>query len=250
MISRLHQKLGTAGFILSMVALVAAMSGGAYAAISGAEKRMIKKESKKFSKKFSKQFAKRGPAGPQGLPGAPGAQGLPGQNGSDGANGSKGADGSNGKSVVVANEGAGPNCEDGGVAVRREGEATTENKYVCNGQEGSPWTAGGTLPGGETLSGVFGNFGAGFTYVPISYGIPLEAPATVVLVKTEGENAASCPGNVENPDAAAGKLCIYFAVPNFEELNGAESFKSGAALALLGGEINVFGTWAVTAPTA
>ena len=31
-ISRIHQKLGTAGFIISIVALVAAFGGGAYAA--------------------------------------------------------------------------------------------------------------------------------------------------------------------------------------------------------------------------
>ena len=32
MFDRIHQKLGTAGFVISIVALVAALGGGAYAA--------------------------------------------------------------------------------------------------------------------------------------------------------------------------------------------------------------------------
>ncbi|MBA3867401.1 MAG: hypothetical protein H0X42_13840 [Solirubrobacterales bacterium] len=53
-ISRIHQKLGTAGFIISIVALVAALGGGAYAAsggLSGKQKKEVEKIAKKDSAK-------------------------------------------------------------------------------------------------------------------------------------------------------------------------------------------------------
>lgn len=52
---------------------------------------------------------------------------------------------------------------------------------VCNGEEGptgDPWTAGGTLPNGETETGVWAfniTAGAGEVYAPISFPIPLAA---------------------------------------------------------------------------
>jgi hypothetical protein len=46
MLRRVHQKLGTAGFVISIVALVAALGGGAYAAsgsLSGKQKQEVSK---------------------------------------------------------------------------------------------------------------------------------------------------------------------------------------------------------------
>jgi hypothetical protein len=66
-IRKVHEKLGTAGFIISIVALVAAMGGGAYAASGG----LTKKESKeveKIAKKYAGKYA--------GKPGADGADGA------------------------------------------------------------------------------------------------------------------------------------------------------------------------------
>jgi len=98
MFSRIHEKLGTAGFVISIVALIAALTGGAYAAgaLNPQVKKQITKESKKFSKKFSKQFATPGPQGPTGAAGAAGARGDAGAKGDAGTNGTNGAPGTNG----------------------------------------------------------------------------------------------------------------------------------------------------------
>ncbi len=84
--------LGTPGMIIAVIALIAALGGTAIASggLSGAEKKLIKKESKKFSKKF----AKAGPKGEAGAPGAKGADGAPGAKGEKGDPGKDGEDGS------------------------------------------------------------------------------------------------------------------------------------------------------------
>ena len=51
MFSRIHEQLGTAGFVISIVALVFAMAGGAIAANGGLNGKQ-KKEVKKFAKKY------------------------------------------------------------------------------------------------------------------------------------------------------------------------------------------------------
>ena len=86
-ISRIHQKLGTAGFVISIVALVAAMGGGAYAASGGLNGKQ-KKEVEKIAKKYA---------------GKPGAAGPAGSNGSNGAKGDTGATGAEGKQGPKAN---------------------------------------------------------------------------------------------------------------------------------------------------
>jgi hypothetical protein len=234
MISRLHQKLGTAGFIISIIALVAAMSGGAYAALSIDEKKEIKKQSKKFSKqfskKFSKQFAKQGPQGVQGAPGAPGAKGAAGANGAQGAIGPIGPEGPEGP----------------------------------QGEEGNPWTAGGVLPTGETETGVWalGN-DDGPSFVPLSFNIPLGEPPTAInFVNDEelerGESGyvtpTNCLGSVEEPTAPAGMVCVY---ADEEEVSAGfpgylpflnKHYESGAIFfySMQSGD-RAYGTWAVTA---
>ena len=92
---RLHNRLGTAGFLIAIVALVAAVAGTAFAAAG------LNSKQKKEVRKIAKSVA--------GAPGAPGAAGANGLNGAGGA--------------------AGP--------------------------EGAPWTAGGTLPSGQTETGTW-----------------------------------------------------------------------------------------------
>ena len=49
MISKLHNRLGTAGFVVAIIALVAALSGGAYAAQQANLSKQQKKEVKKIA---------------------------------------------------------------------------------------------------------------------------------------------------------------------------------------------------------
>ena len=225
MISRIHSRLGTTGFIVAVVALVAALGGGAVAAgggLSGPEKQQIKKESKKWSKKFSQQFA---------VPGAPGAAGAQGPKGDTGAQGPKGDKGDTGAQGPKGDKGA----------------------TGAEGPEGSPWTAGGLLPEGKTETGVWGYGGEGAGLATISFNLPLAEAPTNLRLLGEGEGETTeCPGTLENPEAAAGELCVYTdeavaALPGESKL-----YTSGAKINFVGfsGESEIFGTWAVTAHVA
>lgn len=219
MLQRIRNQFGSAGLIVALVALVAAL-GGTAVALTGAEKKQIKKESKKFSKKFSKQFAKPGPAGAQGPQGLPGANGLPGAPGKDGANGTNGANGVDGKSVALVNEEP-ENCPDE-EGFTYEIDGSGEEDEVCNGAEGSPWTAGGTLPSKATETGAWTLFldnEAGIGATAISFPIPLAADLAaekVIMNPATGAAGANCenaehPGtaSVSNPEAKSGFLCVY-----------------------------------------
>ncbi|HVV72142.1 MAG TPA: hypothetical protein VHI52_11700 [Verrucomicrobiae bacterium] len=61
-IQRIHQKLGTAGLIVAIVALVAALAGGAYAAGGGLSGKQ-KKEVTKIAQVEAEKFAGDGSAG-------------------------------------------------------------------------------------------------------------------------------------------------------------------------------------------
>ena len=77
MFSRMHNKLGTAGLLVAIVALVFAMVGGAYAA-KGALTGKQKKEVEKIAKKYAGKPGAQGPQGAAGLVGPKGAQALVG----------------------------------------------------------------------------------------------------------------------------------------------------------------------------
>jgi len=102
------------------------------------------------------------------------------------------------------------------------------------GSDGSPWTAGGTLPATGTLTGTYAIPGSKFSglasameekdepiYVPISFSVPVEPIPTFVFVPPSGEHfgtdaAHGCPGVVGGlPQADPGKLCVYGTVLNF-----------------------------------
>lgn len=253
MFSRVHQKLGTAGFIIAIVALIAALTGGAYAASGGLskqEKKQITKESKKFSKKFSKRFAEQGPKGDAGAPGAAGPIGPSGSQGSAGAAGSDGLDGDTGP--------IGPEGPEG-----PEGSAGADGTDGAPGPEGSPWTAGGTLPSGATETGTWGAFIAGEQVVPISFSIPLAAaigPAKAVVVEgtpgAECDNGSGEASSASNPEADPGYLCVFVGLAEGTAAVGGVFnpivFSSGAsksgALVYVAGSGAVAGTFAVTAP--
>jgi hypothetical protein len=289
MFSKLHERLGTAGLVVAVVALVVALAGTAIAALPGLNSKQ-KKQVTKIAKKYAGQDGATGPQGPAGAPGAPGPegkQGLPGTNGTngtDGEDGEDGTDGVDGKNVETipfdgTEEPPTEPCEErGGVLVGPEGTEPENMTPVCKGEageEGSPWTAGGTLPSGATLTGSWSALikpgEENQEMAPISFSIPLsaeiEAAKVVTHVKNyngeakDTEEKEICPGKAANPQAKAGYLCVYTANPTSSAITmkgifktGSGTFTAGAsktgAYLLLETAIAQFshGTWAVTAP--
>jgi hypothetical protein len=230
MLQRFQDRVGTAGLVLAVVALVLALGGGAYAA-SGALTSKQKKEVTKIAQTEAKKYAgKTGPAG---------------SNGSNGAKGDTGATGSEGKQGPQGVQGA-------------EGKRGPEGP---EGLEGSPWTAGGTLPKGATETGTWTMNGGGTAAeqaAPISFPIHLAAPLAPgsVHVVAVGDTTTPCKGNFNDPSAPAGELCVYITEVNGATVEGifnASAQGNGASKpgAFLYFE-NVtagaagFGSWAVT----
>lgn len=254
MFSLLRNRLGIPGLI-SVIALVFAMGGGAYAASSGGSdgaeasaKRKGKAKKKKRKgksvtpgqvRRIAKQEALKLDKriallpGPPGLPGPQGPQGDDGDDGDNGAKGSTGAQGSQGPQgpqgppgedgagvVTTALADGEGGCLEGGTEVEvDDGISTPET--ICNGE---PWTAGGTLPEGATLTGVWGPANAdgkqpaeSTVRYPISFAIPTKTPPELVVVKPgEDKSAEGCDtmttvgGLMDGtPTADAGKLCVY-----------------------------------------
>jgi hypothetical protein len=237
MISRIQSKFGTAGLVVAIVALVVAFTGAAFAA-SGLNSKQ-KKEVTKIAKKYADKQGPAGPAGPVGPQGAPGANGAKGDTGAEGP---EGPEGKQGKQGLVGPE----------------------------GPEGSPWTAGGTLPSGETETGAWAVYNT-TTVVPLSFNIPLAAaPTAVRFVTTAGEEkvfeggfktvpATHCLGDFENPTAPPGEVCVYAEVEEqptpsfgFVPLGGKlKKYKTGVTFQFsVEPEVGqtALGTWAVTAP--
>jgi hypothetical protein len=129
-------------------------------------------------------------------------------------------------------------CTEGGVSVEIEGSGT--KKSVCNGEEGSPWTAGGTLPAGATETGTWAigkisntsNYPGPGTAVhtPISFSIQLASALdgnhvhylepngkekVLVVIETPFSEELkelvqpACPGTASQPEALPGNLCVY-----------------------------------------
>jgi Collagen triple helix repeat (20 copies) len=229
MLSRIHEKLGTAGFVLAVVALIAALAGTAFAAagLNAKQKKQVTAIAKKY-------------AGKPGPPGAPGSKGDTGAPGSKGDQGPKGDQGEPGKA----------------------GE---------RGPEGSPWTAGGILPSEETETGAWA-LGATPTEdkkrkdIAVSFNIPLASAPEVHVIDENGKEKVfgagieeidqpACPGEVEEPAAEPGNLCLYtekeanVLFANYEVGLFSHSYTSGAVIAfvLAEGGAEAHGTWAVTA---
>lgn len=257
MLSRIRDKIGTAGLIVAIVALVAALGGGAYAAgLTGPEKNLIKQESKKFSKQFSKQFAKPGPAGNAG---------TNGKDGTNGTNGTDGTDGAAGKSVVVS--GTAPGCTAGGVTVQVEGVSGSA-KEVCNGVNGQTGFTS-VLPPGKTETGAFGMTRVDENlphaeFVTLSFAIPLPAGETYTINYIDSAGVAKM-GNLSNctggsfaaPKANAGNLCLYANAASSGLLpSGGVGAPFGQAVSgvtlsmAVAAEGFQAGTWAITSKTA
>lgn len=92
MFSRIHHKLGTAGFVIAIAALVVALGGAAYAALPG-----LNSKQKKEVKKIAKKLVAPGPPGAPGAVGPAGAKGDTGAAGGTGPEGPKGEKGEKGE---------------------------------------------------------------------------------------------------------------------------------------------------------
>jgi hypothetical protein len=275
MYSRIREQFSTTALILSIIALVFALGGGAYAASKA---------------QTSKTKVVKGPRGKQGKPGPAGPAGPAGPKGDPGAPGAAGANGApgqNGKSVAVtAIEAEEGKCEErAGAEVATEG--ASPGVEVCDGEagkEGSPWTMEGVLPPGKTETGTwsFNATAADATNIVATIGFPIKLPE-----RLEGSEAvhfqpplsaeesvkeafkATCPNSVINPTALPGNLCVYanefepnslfnatfteIDVPYLFEVPGASI--AGALIRFSysgapGETAHGFGTWAVTAPTS
>lgn len=193
--------------VTATLALVFAMTGGAYAA-----KRYLITSTKQISPSVLKSLkGANGKNGAAGIAGPQGAAGTPGAKGADGAAGPAGPAGSAGTAGA-------------------DGKAGKEGK---EGKEGSPWTAGGTLPAGSTETGAFSSgffhTGSEKTTVAISFPIPLAAPLDATHVHIvhleEVEVPEECEGTVENPQATPGNLCLYEGAARLPEEEAEEELK-------------------------
>ncbi|MFZ1153379.1 MAG: hypothetical protein WAN93_00595 [Solirubrobacteraceae bacterium] len=244
MFSVLRTRLTYANVAMTL-ALVFAMSGGAYAA----SKILItstKQISPKVLKSLQGKAGANGAQGPVGPVGAAGPQGPTGPSGAAGASGVKGEAGSEGKEGKVG----------------KEGKA---------GLSGSPWTAGGTLPSGKSETGIWA-FGpvetkyASVTVPVASFPIELAAPLAPghahfinekgleVNLEEEEVPSVACQGTADEPTAEPGNLCVYTTHLQNSANTGSTAIgtvKRAGAVMFFGvtspAEVEGHGTWAVTA---
>jgi hypothetical protein len=274
--SLLRKQFGTAGLVLSCLALMIALGGGALAATNSKPSGKVVITSINQIKPSVRNQLKgqTGPPGLSGANGAPGKDGAAGPEGKPGKDGAPGKDGKNGKSVdltPIPPETSGCANEQGGVKVALEGEV--EGTAVCKGdegpegpagKEGQPWTPNNTLPPGATETGTWAfdlNESGVEVLVPVSFPIKVAAPITGTHVHFLVENTGTCKGSALNPEAPPGELCVYRSPLEFSGaklkgifplLEGPEgAAKPGAALYFETTAAPAFGigSWAVTGCT-
>src|SRR5690242_5475040 len=213
------------------LALVFAMTGGAYAA-----KHYLITSTKQISPKVLKQLrGKTGPAGPAGATGPAGPAGAAGAKGENGANGVS--------PTGTAFAGAAHGCKEGGIEFKG-----TNTTYACNGakgEQGEPGPLLKTLPSGKTETGFWGAGAKGELSIltpAISLPFPLSSAPTAVYINKSGtvalliepgfvpdgskfptvlqsaeEIEQFCPGAAATPSAQPGYLCIYTGVEESTE---------------------------------
>jgi hypothetical protein len=241
------------GLTVAVIALIVALAGGAFAASHATQskkssKYVTKAQATSIAKKYAGKEGPPGSTGPQGAAGVNGKDGTNGTDGIDGTDGTDGTDGANGKSVVLVDEDP-FNCPDGGYTYKIE-DSLEENE-VCNGadgEDGSPWTAGGVLPVGATETGSWTFTGTEDDthgiYAAVSFPIPFpfnvkegfgeEKHVHFGLALEGGAFTAggACPSeSFLKPEAKPGELCVY---ENPLELEGATFEEIGYALEVKG----------------
>jgi hypothetical protein len=265
MFSRIRKRFTYANVAMTL-ALVLAMTGGAYAA-----GKFVITSTKQISPKVvSALKGKAGPAGPAGSKGDPGPAGKEGAPGKEGSPGKEGPPGKEGEEGSPGTKGAtGPPGSVGSTGVK--------GSTGASGPEGSPWTAG-VLPSGKTETGTWGvaalpaSFFGGlseYAIASISFTIPLKAGSSVIKAQViapggKGAGGGTCPttSSLAKPEAEPGNLCVFegnaelnvsgsLLVVNPETNKNGEAGKTGALVHLEPNtkkeSLDAHGTWAVTA---
>jgi hypothetical protein len=157
MFQRVRKHLTPATFI-ALLALVFAVTGGAFAATGNgggagakASAAVTPTATAAKAKKKAAPTGKVGPKGPAGAKGATGATGATGPAGATGPGGAQGAQGPAGAN--------GTNGENG-----KEGTAGKNGKEGKEGKEGALGTAGTTLPAGASETGTWSYSSTGASY--------------------------------------------------------------------------------------
>jgi hypothetical protein len=240
---RRRMRVSPASAIASL-ALVFAMTGGAYAA-----DRYVITSTKQLSPKVLK--ALKGAVGPSGTAGAAGVAGAQGPAGPAGVKGETGAAGAQGPAGPAGPQG--PQGTTGFVKALPSGET-----------ERGAWDISGYSPasaGVETME-----------QTSVSFPIPLSEPPVAHFIRSGEADPEGCTGTVEEPGATKGNLCVFAQA----EVNSANEFNGHAtprvcnpvfmqqlcpvvekgptpygfgvlAVAESVGVVYDFGTWAVTA---
>jgi hypothetical protein len=275
MLPRLRKHFSYANVALT-VALVFAMSGGAYAA-----GKYLVTSTKQISPKVLKTLKGKpgapGPAGPAGPAGPSGAKGETGAPGKEGPTGQNGVNGENVVAKEVKNSETACNKQ-GGSSLTIGGTTT----LACNGKEGSPWADKGTLPKGSSERGQWAVSGYYKTFhyeqASLSFPIPLATPigennahfigseeGAGEPKEAEAIKKGECTGTWKAPGAKNGNLCVFlntaeagikyptFSVTNAEDPEAGGVSVSGAVLITLSdqeeeenGGVAWNGSWVVT----
>lgn len=156
------------------VAIVFAMSGGAFAA-----GRYVITSTSQIKPSVLKQL--------RGKSGAKGATGAAGVTGSQGPVGPAGLQGPEGKQGIQGKEGV-------------------------QGKEGPAGATGGVLPKGVSLKGEWNaSAPGGSAFNSVSFALSLPSEPTPHYIYPGEAPPAGCTGSVEDPGAAEGNLCVFAA---------------------------------------
>jgi hypothetical protein len=257
MFSTLRTRFGIPG-VISVMALVFAMFGGAYAAnnsASGGGKATASAKAKKGPRGPKGAKGDTGPAGPQGPVGSAGAAGAKGDKGDTGAAGSNGSNGTQGEQGEPGEPGEpGPTGP--------EGVCSTENCVL---------PSGATLKGTWTLPPTTTTAANENLYVAISSSIPIGTPVfaqSVAPGAADPNQIFGCTGTAEHPTieptssvpAGAALICVYEQEANNIKpisVSGTKLSESGGGAAVIfrsegasgeKGPARGWGSWIVKAP--
>jgi hypothetical protein len=214
MLRRIHAHL-TPSTAIALLALVFALTGGAFAATGGSSSGpgAVHAVAAKSKAKAKAKPGPRGPAGPAGKTGPAGAAGAQGPAGSQGPSGAQGPQGPAGATGATGATGAagpaGPKGAPGPTGP--EGICSTANCVLPNGvSEHGTWTQSGYFKNGDTV------------FTSISFAVPLAAsldeehvhfiggPTLEQLGKGEFPTPpAGCKGSYQTPEAESGNLCVF-----------------------------------------
>jgi hypothetical protein len=166
--------------IIAVLALVFAMSGGAYAA-----SKVLITSTRQISPKVLKSL--KGANGQNGVNGAAGPAGANGQQGPVGPQGPTGA--------------PGPKGENGAPGAKGENGTTGFTEMLPSGKTlTGDWSLAEHVPAGSL---------GGIVVSSVSFGIPLKEAPLPVYIRAKEETPAGCTGNVEDPGAGKGHLCVF-----------------------------------------